>query len=111
MNISNVIVNGNTANEGGAMYLGASSTNFVNNVINLKSGEISNNTATSNYGGIWAADLKEFNMSGGSIINNKNTNSQGTGGLYVSSSVGSYKKTGGTISGNTPTDVGGKATK
>ena len=49
-------------------------------------------------------------MSGGSVINNKCLNSSG-GGVFVKNNVGSYKKTGGTISSNPPDDVGGIATK
>ena len=104
-NISNVIISGNTAESSGGVCITASSSDFTNNIVNFKSGEITSNTATNN-GGIFVEKIKEFNMS---IINNKST--EGIGGINVLDTVESYNKTGGTISGNIPTDVGGIATK
>ena len=111
LNISNTIFSGNSSIDGGAIAIDASKSTFTNNVVNFKSGEISNNTVTNNGGGIYMTNFQDFNMTGGSIINNKSTNDQGTGGIYAYNNVKNYNKTGGTISDNTPTDVGGIATK
>ena len=113
LNISNVLISENTANNnaGGGMYLGAEKTEFVNNIINLKSGEIKGNKTTSRGAGIYLQKSLTFNMSGGSITNNTSTSATGIGGIYSESDNVTYNKTGGTISDNVPSDVGGIATK
>ena len=112
-NISNIIISNNTVNgTGGGLHVSANiNKNLTNNIVKLISGEITNNTSV-NYagGGIYVENINAFEMSGGSVINNKCLNSSG-GGVFVKNNVGSYKKTGGTISSNTPDDVGGIATK
>jgi hypothetical protein len=69
----------------------------------MKSGEISDNTSTFSGGGVYVNNPGTFYMSGGKITNNKALSG---GGVYVSTS-GTFNMSGGVISGNEATSNGG----
>lgn len=102
------ISNNTASNRGGGLKY---SQNSGETTLNLKGTNFIGNTAGTYGGGIDIENIQEFNISGGTISNNTSTNGTGTGGIYVKSDVETYTKTGGTISDNIPSDVGGIATK
>ena len=101
-------ITGNNATYGGGVYKCGSNSSF-----NMYGGSITGNTANS-YGGGMYVDGGEFTMSGGTIGGTKtgetNTATYGGGGVYVYGSagaVGTFKMSGGSITGNNATYGGG----
>ena len=98
ININGGTISNNTTADGGGI-------NATETTITLNNGTISGNYASHSGGGIilWSGSV---NFKGGSIINNRCESSWGGGG-GIRRAGGSYSKTGGTLSGNSPQDYVG----
>ncbi|MDR1096217.1 MAG: hypothetical protein LBL31_07490 [Spirochaetaceae bacterium] len=73
---------------------------FVNGgTVTMAGGEILNNTAALEGGGVYLTAYSTFNMSGGTISGNKSAKNGGVGASLIDAV---FNKTGGTISNNTP---------
>ncbi|HIU77076.1 MAG TPA: InlB B-repeat-containing protein [Candidatus Pelethocola excrementipullorum] len=105
MHIDGTIIKNNNARNGAGIYKGGGALDIV-----MDSGEISNNVATNNGGGIFSSGSGlnggHFIMNDGAIVSNKASNG---GGIAITPR--SYEKimimNGGSISQNTATSLGG----
>lgn len=112
---------GNSAQNGGAIYIAASgkvelkgatisyntsetSGGGVNNngTLTMTGGTIANNTATADGGGVYVATSATFNMTSGTIMDNR---ANIGGGVHLAN-TGIFNMSGGSISGNTGTIEG-----
>ncbi|WP_041610982.1 beta strand repeat-containing protein [Treponema primitia] len=92
-------ISGNTATDGGGVYvLGGSLATF-----NQTGGAIKNNAATNGGGGVYLSGQTPFNLSSSGVISG-NTASGG-GGVYVFNGI--FTQSGGTISSNIASTIGG----
>ena len=95
LTINSGFISGNTANEGGGLY--------VPGKLLINGGTITNNTAKTAGGGVVIYITKDATIAGGTIT--KNTATTHGGGIYAFQC--GLNITGGTISGNTATGNGG----
>jgi len=91
INMTNGIITGNTAVNGGGVWLTSGSNAASGSQLTMSGGTIGGNTAENNGGGIWlgtgiATANARLNMTGGEISNNTATNGHG-GGIFTSAYV------------------------
>jgi len=90
-------ISGNTANDGGGVYLLADE-------FNVSSGSISGNTAINNGGGVYL-QTGTLSLSSGTISLSRNTATNNGGGVYLQ--TGNFSLSSGTISENSAGMIGG----
>jgi len=92
---------------GGGVFI----TSQSNNSFTMSAGAITNNTAGGKGGGVYIAGYINLTIDGATVSGNTVTNNgtaySGGGGVYVSSSYGSFTMSGGTISDNIVNITGG----
>jgi hypothetical protein len=87
---------GNNATSGGGVYVGGHA-NFT-----MNGGDIAENSAIKG-GGVYISSFGDFTITDGTIQNNTATEG---GGVYVSQYGATFNENGGTITGNTPGNIG-----
>jgi hypothetical protein len=109
--LSGGTVRGNTSTlQGGGVYVVSSSDSagtITGSTITMSGGEISGNTTLNAGGGILLGQAVTMNLSGGSILNNKVTDTGNAGGGGILAYKATLKMSGGTIGGNSAVTGGG----
>ena len=102
-NMSGGEISGNSAINGGGVYINCANSKYVGTEFNMSGGKISGNKATKG-GGVYvhgdSVTKPKFNMSGGEISGNE---ADTGGGVYVGS-YGTFTMSGGEITGNNTAD-------
>jgi hypothetical protein len=101
MNGGTIERNGGEETENGGGVLAEGRARFV-----MTNGNILNNVSTGRGGGVFMLPYGIFVLSNGTISGNK-TGVSGGGGVYLSSLGNAFTRTGGTVGGNSPDEIGG----
>ena len=106
LTMSGGTVSGNTSTQsGGGLQMGSRVNNSA--VFTLSGGDISGNTTVFAGGGVMIQYGTTMNLSGGSILNNKVTDTTDAGGGGILAYKSTLKMSGGTIKGNSALTGGG----
>lgn len=97
LTLNNLVITGNTANNGGGLNNAASSSPSVPAVLTVNNCVVSNNTSTSSGGGMQNFSTSTLTINNSTIMNNTSGGSTGGGGLQAN---GNVRVTNSTFTGN-----------